>query len=55
MNDVMVQAPTSPERLESELNPQPSGRRRLGIIGASFPKRTAAIVACQAFQDPVGV
>jgi hypothetical protein len=36
MNDVMVQAPTSSERLESELNPQPSGRRRLGIIGAVF-------------------
>jgi hypothetical protein len=36
MNDVMVEAPTSSERLESELNPQPSGRRRLGIIGAVF-------------------
>lgn len=36
MNDVMVQAPTSSERLESELNPQPSGGRRLGIIGAVF-------------------
>jgi hypothetical protein len=36
MNDVIVQAPTSSERLESELNPQPSGRRRLGIIGAVF-------------------
>ena len=36
MTEVIVQAPTSSERLESELNFQPSGWRRLARIGAVF-------------------
>jgi hypothetical protein len=36
MNEVIVQAPTSSERLESELNSQPSGRRRLTLMRAIF-------------------
>ena len=36
MNDVIAQAPTSSERLASELNPQPFERRRLAIMGAVF-------------------
>jgi hypothetical protein len=33
MNEVIAQAPTSSERLESESNPQ---RRRLALMGAVF-------------------
>jgi hypothetical protein len=36
MNEVIAQVPTSSERLESESNPQPSERRRLGLMGAVF-------------------
>jgi hypothetical protein len=36
MNEVIAQAPTSSERLESESNPQPFERRRLALMGAVF-------------------
>jgi hypothetical protein len=36
MNEVIAQAPTSSERLESESNPQPCERRRLALMGAVF-------------------
>ena len=36
MNEVIAQAPTSSERLESNSNPQPFERRSLGFMGAVF-------------------
>jgi hypothetical protein len=36
MDQVIAQAPTSSERLESELNFQPFERRRLGLMDAVF-------------------
>ena len=36
MNDVLAQAPTSSERLESKSNPQPFERRRPAIMGTVF-------------------
>jgi hypothetical protein len=38
MDGGTVQAPTSSERLESELNSQPSGWRRVAFIGAVFQR-----------------
>jgi hypothetical protein len=38
MNDVIAQAPTSSERLESESNLQPFERRPLAFIGAVFQR-----------------
>jgi hypothetical protein len=38
MNRVTVLAPTSPERLEGELDSQPSAWRRLALIGAVFQR-----------------
>ena len=36
MNEVIAQAPTSTERLESELSVQPFERRRLALMDAVF-------------------
>jgi hypothetical protein len=36
MNEIIAQAPTSSERLESQSDPQPFERRRLSLMGAVF-------------------
>jgi hypothetical protein len=41
MTEAILEAPTSSEKLESELNFQPSGWRRLPLIGAVFPSAPA--------------
>jgi hypothetical protein len=41
MTEAIVQAPTSSEKLESELNLQPSGWRCLALISAVFQSAPA--------------